>query len=130
MEETTRITTPRSGASTEESVKRIEQLIGELNSLLPDDPYWGVCVSLWRLLSRKRGYYNCVKNPLANAMGVSEIGIKPWRYQLARIGEKYRRLGGALGTVDIQRTLMDIAGHAVIGVLIVPPDKERDCGCH
>lgn len=129
MEETIRTTTQPSGVNTDESAMRIEQLIGELSSLLPDDPYWGVCLGLWRLLSRKRGYYNCQEEPLANAMGVAETGIEPWRYQLARIGEKYRRLGGQLRTIDIQRTLMDIAGHAVIGTLIVPPNEGNDCEC-
>ena len=120
MEETIHTTTQHFGQSTEESVKRIEQLIGELNSLLPDDPYWSVCLALWGLLGRKRGYYNCQEEPLANAMGVAETGIEPWRYQLARIGEKYRRLGGQMRTLDIQETLLDIAGHAVIGSLVLP----------
>lgn len=126
--ETTRTTTQHSGRSTEESAKRIETLLGELSEMLADDPYWGCCQQLWRLLSRKRHYYNCTENPLANAMSVAETGIEPWRYQLARIGEKYRRLGGPLRTIDIQETLFDIAGHAVIGVLTVP-EEETDCGC-
>ena len=102
----------------EESRSRIETLLGELSVLNQDDPYWAACVSLWALLSRKRNYYNCKKDALSNARGVSETGIIPWRYQLARIGEKYRRLGGQLKTIDIRGTMMDIAGHAVIAFLL------------
>jgi len=126
--EMTPTTTQHSGPSLDESAKRIDQLIGELSALLLNDPYWSVCVSLWRLLSRKRHYYNCWQNPLANAEAVAETGIEPWKYQLARIGEKYRRLGGPLRTIDIQRTLMDIAGHAVIGTLLAKAE-EKDCEC-
>ena len=95
---------------------------------MADDPYWPICVALWRLLTRKRGYYGCRENPLENAMGVAEDGINPWRYQIARIGEKCRRLRGALGTIDIQKTLMDIAGHAVVGVACLKhmhPEEKR-----
>ena len=127
MAEMTPTTTQPSGQNSDESAKRIDQLIGELSALLLNDPYWSVCVGLWRLLSRKRHYYNCWENPLANAEAVAETGIEPWKYQLARIGEKYRRLGGPLRTIDIQRTLMDIAGHAVIGTLLA---KEEDCECN
>ncbi len=118
-EEKTPTITQLSGQNSDESQARIEKLLGELSLLLQADPYWGVCVSVWQLLSRKRGYYNCVDEPLANAKGVAETGIDPWSYQLARIGEKYRRLGGRLRTFDIRRTMMDIAGHAVIAVLLV-----------
>lgn len=128
MAATTPTTTQLFGQNSEESAKRIDQLLGELSALLLNDPYWGVCVSLWRLLSRKRHYYNCWQNPLANAEAVAETGIEPWKYQLARIGEKYRRLGGPLRTIDIQRTLMDIAGHAVIGTLLAK-GEEKDCEC-
>jgi len=126
MEEMTHTTTLHSGQNTDESAMRIEQLLGELSALLDDDPYWGVTTSLWRLLSRKRHYYNCTEKPLANAEAVSETGIEPWRYQLARIGEKYRRLGGPLKTIDIQRTMMDVAGHAVIATLLVSPKENPD----
>ena len=127
MAEMTPTTTQHSGQNLDASARRIDQLIGELSALLLNDPYWGVCVSLWRLLSRKRHCYNCWENPLANAEAVAETGIEPWKYQLARIGEKYRRLGGPLRTIDIQKTLMDIAGHAVIGTLLA---KEEDCECN
>jgi hypothetical protein len=76
-------------------------------------------VDLWRLLSRKRGYYGCDENPLENALGVAEEGIEPWVYQLARIGEKCRRLRGLMftdRTIAIRETLFDIAGHAVVGM--------------
>jgi hypothetical protein len=116
---TTHGITHPSGPSTDESSRRAETLLGELDSLLADDPYWGICVRLWRLLSRKRGYYGCGQNPLENALGVAEEGIEPWVYQLARIGEKCRRLRGLMftdRTIAIDETLFDIAGHAVVGI--------------
>ena len=118
MTQKTRTITPHSGQNSDESRSRIETLLGELSVLNQDDPYWAACVSLWALLSRKRNYYNCKKDALSNARGVSETGIIPWRYQLARIGEKYRRLGGQLKTIDIRGTMMDIAGHAIIAFLL------------
>jgi len=69
-------------------------------------------------------YYGCSENPLQNALGVAEEGIEPWVYQLARIGEKRRRLTGDLRTVDIVGTLMDIAGHAVVAIACIQ-HKER-----
>lgn len=109
-------TMPPSGPSTAASSERLEQLLGELRSLAPDDPYLPLCLQLWKLLSRKRGYYGCQENPLENALGVADDGIQPWRYQAARIGEKCRRLRGPLGTLDIRKTLLDIAGHSVVGI--------------
>lgn len=94
-------------------------MLGELEILIPDDPYLGICVGLWKLLSRKRGYYGCTENPLENALGVQDEGIEPWVYQLARIGEKCRRLRGMIGTdrtIAIRDTLSDIAGHAVVAM--------------
>ena len=88
----------------------------------PDDPYLPICSELWRLLSRKRGYYGCQsESPLENALGVAEEGIEPWVYQLARIGEKCRRLRGMIGTdrtLAIRETLADIAGHAIVAMAI------------
>jgi len=118
-------TTPPSGLSTDESSKQCERLLGELESLMAGDPYWGICVALWRLLSRKRGYYGCGEDPLANAKGVAEDGILPWRYQLARIGEKRRRLQADLGTLGIRKTLMDIAGHAVVALALLEEGTEE-----
>lgn len=117
-------TTPVSGASTDASSERRERLLGELSDLLKDDPYWRTCVDLWRLLSRKRGYYGCRENPLENALGVGDDGIVPWKYQIARVGEKCRRLRGTLGTISIRKTIMDIAGHAVVGIACL--DYEGD----
>lgn len=95
-------------------------MLGDLLALNQDDPYLPICLDLWRLLSRKRGYYGCTESPLENALGVTEEGIEPWVYQLARIGEKGRRLRGMLnlpaGTLAIRETLLDIAGHAVVGI--------------
>jgi len=115
-------TTQVSGQSLAESQRLAENALGEALGLLPDDPYLPVCVALWRLLSRKRGYYGCAdEHPLENALGVKEEGIDPWVYQLARIGEKCRRLRGMVdggGTLAIRETLLDIAGHAVVGIAL------------
>ena len=116
----TRGTTPVFGQSLGESLRHAEGDPGE-------DPYRAICDELWRLLNRKRGYYGCTDNPLENALGVSEEGIEPWVYQLARIGEKCRRLRGMIGperTLAIRETLADIAGHAVVAMAIL--DFEDD----
>lgn len=91
------------------------------------DPYLPICEKLHNLLSRKRGYYGCAaESPLANALGVEEDGIEAWRYQLARIGEKRRRLNGPAGeeTLTIVETLFDIMGHAAVGIACVL-EKEK-----
>lgn len=119
-------TTPPSGPSTEDSKERCERLLGELTLLLQGDPYWPICVTLWRLLSRKRGYYGCREEPLSNALGVREDGIVPWRYQIARVGEKCRRLRGTLRTLDIRDTVMDIAGHAVVGIACLDHEEAHE----
>ena len=102
--------------------KRAENALGEAEALLADDPYLPVCLALWRLLSRKRGYYGCAEeSPLENALGVQEEGIEPWVYQLARIGEKCRRLRGMIGsdrTLAIRETLADIAGHSIVAIAL------------
>lgn len=116
---TTQVSGPNTDASSEPSGKSIGDLFLEISKLLKDDPYWPICLALYRLLSRKRGYYGCVRSPLQNALGVREDGILPWVYQVARIGEKCRRLRGSLETFDIRETLMDIAGHAVVGVAVL-----------
>ena len=107
-------TTPVSGPNTDASSRLAENALG--------DPYAPVCNELWRLLSRKRGYYGCAdESPLENALGVAEDGIEPWVYQLARIGEKCRRLRGMIGTertLAIRETLADIAGHAIVAIAI------------
>lgn len=119
-------TTQPFGASTEDSSARCERLLGELSELLDNDPYWGICVKLWRLLSRKRGYYGCKESPLENALGVQDDGIIPWKYQVARVGEKCRRLRGSLRTIDIRETLMDIAGHAVVAVACLDHEVDNE----
>jgi hypothetical protein len=124
MGEKTPITTQHSGLNLGESQQRIEKILAELNDLLKNDPYWRQCVGLYGLLTRKRNYYNCTEDPLANAKAVKEVGIKPWTYQLARIGEKYRRLSGQLKTIDIKKTLMDVAGHAIIGVVLLNEEPD------
>lgn len=88
------------------------------------DPYLPVCEELHSLLTRKRNYYGCPQtSPLENARGVSEQGITPWIYQVARIGEKLRRLNGLAGAIDMRRaireTLLDIAGHATVAVALL-----------
>lgn len=107
-------TTPPSGPSTGGLSSPPEELTG--------DPYAAIAHELHALLTRKRGYYGCKEDPLANALGVREDGIEPWKYQVARVGEKCRRLRGELRTIDIRKTLMDIAGHAVVAIACL--DKE------
>ena len=80
------------------------------------DPYREICDELYRLLTRKRGYYGCGEDALENALGVEQDGIPAWQYQAARIGEKTRRLRGPLETITRQKTLLDIAGHAVVAI--------------
>lgn len=80
------------------------------------DPYFWLCIELYELLTRKRGYYGCKESPLENALGVEEDGIEAWRYQAARIGEKCRRLRGELEDTGIRDTLMDIAGHGLVAI--------------
>lgn len=99
-------------------------MLGELAVLLANDPYWSICLRIHSLLTRKRGYYGCRRNPLENAMGVQADGITPWKYQLARIGEKCRRLRGDLGTLAIEDTLADIAGHAIVGIAVLHADSK------
>ena len=82
------------------------------------DPYRAICDELYRLLTRKRDYYGCGEDPLENALGVAEDGVDPVTYQLARIGEKTRRMRGPLETITRQKTLMDIAGHAVVAIAV------------
>lgn len=82
----------------------------------PGDPYREICDELYRLLTRKRGYYGCREDPLENALGVEEDGLEAWKYQVARVGEKTRRLRGPLSAIDREKTLMDIAGHAVVAI--------------
>jgi hypothetical protein len=110
----TRTTTRRSGQSTAGSSKPAGRNNG--------DPYLPVCEHLHNLLSRKRGYYGCpTDGPLSNALGVAEDGIEPWVYQLARIGEKCRRLRGDARNQDtlVIETLYDIAGHAAVAIACI-----------
>jgi hypothetical protein len=117
---TTRTITPPSGPSTAVFSKQLESP--------PSDPYLPITDELHALLSRKRNYYGCPSDePLANALSVRDQGIEPWVYQLARIGEKVRRCGGLRGTIDsqaIRKTLMDIAGHAIVATALL--DKETE----
>ena len=91
------------------------------------DPYRPVCDHLYALLSRKRGYYGCPEDgPLSNALGVAEDGIEPWVYQLARIGEKCRRLRGDARNMDtlVIETLYDIAGHATVAIACIEAKRK------
>lgn len=102
------LTPPASGVSMEESSCPPESVSG--------DPYRDICDELYRLLTRKRDYYGCGSDPLENALGVAEDGVHPVTYQVARIGEKTRRMRGPLETITRQKTLLDIAGHAVVAI--------------
>lgn len=91
-----------------------------------DDPYKEVTDTIHRLMLRKSGYYgNPDSGPLCNALGVEQDGIEPWRYQLARIGEKCRRLRGDAQYDEqlLRETLIDIAGHAVVAVACLNAKK-------
>ena len=91
------------------------------------DPYLEITDELHRLLTRKRNYYGCAdESPLENAMSVAEDGIHPVTYQMARVGEKLRRLRGLMRTMSysqIRETLMDIAGHAVVAMACLDEEK-------
>ncbi len=102
------LTQPVSGLSMDESSQPQETSTG--------DPYRELCDELYRLLTRKRTYYGCGEDCLENALGVEQDGIEAWRYQAARIGEKSRRLRGPLETITRDKTLMDIAGHAIVAI--------------
>ena len=105
-------TTPLSGANMEDSLRQDGGWRG-------DDPYREVTDTIHKLMLRKSGYYgNPDAGPLCNALGVEQDGIEPWRYQLARIGEKCRRLRGEAQYDEqlLRETLIDIAGHAVVAV--------------
>jgi hypothetical protein len=93
---------------------------------LNGDPYLEICNALHALLVRKRGYYGCLENPLENALGVQADGIAPWKYQVARIGEKCRRVRGPLRTIDIRKTLADIAGHAVVAIACLDYEEQHE----
>ena len=111
-------TMPHSGPSTAGS----STPPGRLNG----DPYLEICNALHALLVRKRGYYGCLENPLENALGVQADGIAPWKYQVARIGEKCRRVRGPLRTIDIRKTLADIAGHAVVAIACLDYEEQHE----
>lgn len=105
-------TTLPSGVNTAASLKPAGSWSG-------DDPYKEVTDLIHGLMLRKSGYYgNPDDGPLHNALGVEEDGIEPWRYQLARIGEKCRRLRGDAQHEEhlLRETLTDIAGHAVVAL--------------
>lgn len=112
-------TTPPSGPSTAES--------STPPGKKPGDPYRLICDELYRLLTRKRGYYGCGDDPLENAMGVADDGIDPVRYQVARIGEKTRRLRALKETLGVEKTLLDIAGHAVVALACSRRGDVRRC---
>lgn len=105
----TKTLTPQdSGPSTEGSSRPQGTISG--------DPYAPICEELHALLTRKRGYYGCAEDPLENALGVEEHGVEAWLYQAIRIGEKIRRLRGPLRALDREKTLLDIAGHALVAI--------------
>lgn len=120
----TQTITHRFGLSTDESKGPQETRSG--------DPYAEICSKLHALLTRKRGYYGCeLDQPLQNALSVQDQGISPWVYQLARIGEKVRRLSGLRRAIVpersalIRETLMDIAGHAVVALAVMDVEEGK-----
>lgn len=116
-----------SGLNTEESNTPHVSLRGEIQiiGVITPDPYKEITDSCYSLLSRKRNYYGCGEDPLANAMGVTEDGIPPDVYQLARIGEKRRRLQGQLSIEDRIETFMDIMGHAAVAIACLQRNTEQ-----
>ena len=97
------------------------------NEWTGDDPYAAVVHEIHSLMLSKSGYYgNPDDGPLSNALGVALDGIEPWRYQLARIGEKCRRLRGKAQHDPnlIRATLTDIAGHAVVALACMAQEKK------
>lgn len=114
-----------SGQSTEESNTQRDSLLGnriKVIGQIEPDPYKAICDRVYALLSRKKNYYGCDEDPLANAMGVEEDGINPAIYQLARIGEKRRRLHGQLSKEDQIETYLDIMGHAAVAIACLQRD--------
>lgn len=128
MSQTQRMAQPF-GLNTVESNTPAVSLHGEspirVIGVSEEDPYRPITERLHALLSRKRTYYGCGDDPLSNALGVEEDGIEPWRYQLARIGEKRRRLQGQLSHEDIIETLYDIAGHAAVAIATLSRDSQQ-----
>lgn len=94
----------RSGESTEESSWQCEKNNG--------DNLANLCAALAKLLETKANYYGCV-DELDNALSVE---VTPWKYQVLRISEKIRRMNGDLCALDLEDTLFDIAGHAIVAV--------------
>jgi len=116
----TRTITPLSGPSLDASPS---------DSARSGDPYLEITDELHRLLTRKRNYYGCAdESPLENAMAVEFDGIHPVTYQMARVGEKLRRLRGLMRTMSygqIRETLIDIAGHAVVAMACLDEEKKE-----
>jgi len=94
------------------------------------DIYGQLCGEIHKLLTRKRTYYGCPSDDaLANAEAVAEDGIWPVTYQVARVGEKLRRLRALTRTMsydEIRETLKDIAGHAVVALALLEKEKTRE----
>ena len=114
-----------SGQSTAESNTPPANSLGnriKVIGQIEPDPYKAICDRVYALLSRKKTYYGCDEDPLANAMGVEEDGINPSTYQLARIGEKRRRLHGQLSKEDQIETYLDIMGHAAVAIACLQRD--------
>lgn len=119
---TTRTTTQHSGPSLAASQSPAATEGGDIYGLL--------CEEIHRLLTRKRTYYGCPSDDaLANAEAVAEDGIWPVTYQVARVGEKLRRLRALTRTMsydEIRETLKDIAGHAVVALALLEKEKTRE----
>jgi hypothetical protein len=117
---------PLSGANTDESNTPPVRLLGRVEVVgeITADPYKPITDKCHALLTRKRNYYGCGEDPLANALGVAEDGIDPASYQLARIGEKRRRLQGQLSLEDKIETYLDIMGHAAVAIACLQRDSK------
>lgn len=115
-----------SGPNTDESNTPPVRLLGRVEVVgeISADPYKPITDKCHALLTRKRNYYGCGEDPLSNALGVAEDGIDPASYQLARIGEKRRRLQGQLSVADKIETYLDIMGHAAVAIACLQRDSK------
>lgn len=114
---------PNTGESNTPAVRSAGSV--EVVGRIGNDPYKEITDRCHALLTRKRNYYGCGEDPLSNALGVQEDGIDPAVYQLARIGEKRRRLQGQLSVEDQIETYMDIMGHAAVAIACLKRHAEQ-----
>jgi hypothetical protein len=67
--------------------------------------------------------YGTEDDPLANCHESAEFGVEPWRYLLARVGEKVRRLKvyartGRLANEGVEDSLLDVAACSLLTLIL------------